>query len=336
MLALLSAIRAAVVAALAWATFVAQAASVILDTPQVVQAIGRDAIVWDVRAAAVYRQGHIPGAVNLGDVGKVLRDENSEDYLPQATIESLLGNAGIDPAREVIVYGAKASPYVYFALVTLQYFGGSSARVYHGGIEDWKAAGQPLSTDEHRLAPVKLHLTPQPEMLVDTEQVLRMVKEGKTQIIDARTPAEFNGEDLRALYGGHMPGAVSVHYKDNWMDPELREELARKETTSIAGMDLKPREQLQAMYSKFDPSKETVVYCQSGVRAAETATILKEIGFRNVKVYDSSWIGYGNRPDTPIEGRTVFNIGLVKERMEAMTARLDALADELGKMKAGK
>ena len=336
MRAVLSLIRAAVVPALALATFAVQAASVILDTPQVVQAIGRDAIVWDVRPAAAYRQGHIPGAVNIGDVGKVLRDENSEDYLPQATIESLLGNAGIDPAREVIVYGPKASPYVYFALVTLQYFGGSQARVYHGGIEDWKAVGQPLSTDEHRLPAVKLHLKPQPEMLVDTAQVLRMVQEGKTQIIDARTPAEFNGEELRALYGGHMPGAVSIHYKDNWKDPDAREKLARKETTSIEGLSLKPREQLQAMYSKLDPAKETVVYCQSGVRAAETATILKEIGFRNVKVYDSSWIGYGNRPDTPIEGRTVFNVGLMKERMEAMTARLDALADELGKMKAGK
>src|SRR5205814_440356 len=202
--------------------------------------------------------------------------------------------------------------------------------------EDWKAAGQPLSTDEHRLPAVKLRLTPQPEMLVDTAQVLRMVKEGKTQIIDARTPGEFNGEDLRALYGGHMPGAVSIHYMENWKDPDARAKLARKETTSIEGLDLKPREQLQAMYGKLDPAKETVVYCQSGVRAAETATILKDIGFRNVKVYDSSWIGYGNRPDTPIEGRTVFNVGLMKERMETMTARLDALADELGRMKAGK
>src|SRR5438046_3974828 len=103
MRAVLSIIRAAVVPALALATFAAQAASVILDTPQVVQAIGRDAIVWDVRPAAAYRQAHIPGAVNIGDVGKVLRDENSEDYLAQATIEWLLGSAGIDPAREVIV-----------------------------------------------------------------------------------------------------------------------------------------------------------------------------------------------------------------------------------------
>ena len=84
------------------------------------------------------------------------------------------------------------------------------------------------------------------------------------------------GEDLRALYGGHMPGAVSIHYMENWKDPDARAKLARKETTSIEGLDIKPREQLQAMYGKLDPAKETVVYCQSGVRAAETATIRQQ------------------------------------------------------------
>ena len=136
----------------------ASAGPVVVDTAYVVQAIGRNAIVWDVRAPSAYKQGHIPGAVNVGDVGKVLRDENTEDYIAHQEIEKLLGNAGIDPSREVIVYGAKANPYVYFGLVTLQYFGASNARVYHGGIDDWKDAGQKVTTEPTRLAPVTLKL----------------------------------------------------------------------------------------------------------------------------------------------------------------------------------
>ena len=46
-----------------------------------------------------------------------------------------------------------------------------------------------------------------------------------------------------------------------------------------------PRQQY-ATYSRLDANKETVVYCQSGVRAAETAAVLDKLGFRNVKVYD--------------------------------------------------
>ena len=333
---LLSLLRQALAPALVLVAFSAGAASPIVETTYVVQAIARDAIVWDVRPTGAYQQGHIPGAVSVGDVGKVLRDENTEDYLPQAAIESVLGGAGIDPAKEVIVYGAKASPNVYFALLTLQYFGGREPRIYHGGIEDWKAAGQPLSTDTHRLPAVKLALHPQPGLLVDTAEVLRKAPGGKVQIVDARSPEEFRGEDIRALHGGHIPGAVSIHYKENWVDPDAREKLAARQTSSFDGLNLKPRAQLQSLYAKLDPDKETLVYCQSGVRAAETATILKDLGFKDVKVYDSSWIGYGNLPDAPIEDRTVFNVGALKDKVDAILVRLDALTKELAAAKAAK
>src|SRR5436190_12033518 len=94
----------------------------IVDTAYVVDAMKRSAIIWDTRAASAYKQGHIPGSVNIDDIGQVLRDENTEDYIALEKIERLLGAAGIDPSKEIVVYGAKANPYVYFGLVTLQYF----------------------------------------------------------------------------------------------------------------------------------------------------------------------------------------------------------------------
>src|SRR5882672_2721581 len=120
--------------------------SAIVDTGYVVEAIKRQAIVWDTRSAAAYRQGHIPGAVNVDDVGQVLRDENTEDYIATPRIEKILGDAGVDPSREVVVYGAKANPYVYFALVTLQYFNAANPKVYHGGIDDWRTGGHAVET----------------------------------------------------------------------------------------------------------------------------------------------------------------------------------------------
>ena len=35
-------------------------------------------------------------------------------------------------------------------------------------------------------------------------------------------------------------------------------------------MSLKPVDQLKSIYAKLDPNKETVVYCQSGVRASRS------------------------------------------------------------------
>jgi thiosulfate/3-mercaptopyruvate sulfurtransferase len=101
-------------------------------------------------------------------------------------------------------------------------------------------------------------------------------------------------------------------------------------------MSLKPVAALKALYSKLDPEKETIVYCQSGARASETAGVLQQLGFKNVKVYDSSWLGYGNTPDAPAENVTYFNVGLLNNRLAGMQNRIDQLEKELAGAKGGK
>ncbi len=310
--------------------------SAIVDTAYVAGALKRNAIVWDTRGTAAYQQGHIPGAVNVDEIGAVLRDENTEDYVPLEDLEKILGGAGIDPSREIVVYGAKANPMVYFGLVTLQYFGAANAKVYHGGIDDWKSAGQPLATETARLAPVALKLAPRPEMLVATAEVVAKLKDPNVQIVDARTPKEFKGEDIRAIRGGHIPGAVSINYTQNWVDPDAQAKLDRKQVANKDGMNLKSREELKALYAGLSPEKETIVYCQSGVRASETATLLKELGFTKVRVYDSSWLGYGNTLDAPANNVTFFNVGAMQGKMTAMQKRIEGLEKELSESRAAK
>ena len=310
--------------------------SSIVDTAYVVEANKRGAIIWDTRSEALYKQGHIVGAVNIGDIGQMLRNENSEDYIALDKIEKLLGAAGINPSREVVVYGFKGNPYVYFGLITLQYFNAPNAKVYQGGIDDWKAAGQPMATEASTLTPVALKLAVKPELLVDTAEVLRKIRDPEVQIVDARTPEEFRGEDIRALRGGHIPGAIPIHYMDNWVDPDAASKLEKKLVSNRDGMSLKPREQLKALYSKLDPDKETIVYCQSGIRASETATVLQDLGFTKVKVYDASWIGYGNTLDAPIDDATFFNVGVLQSKIATLNRRVESLEKELASAKVAK
>ena len=313
----------------------ARADSTIVDTAGVAAAQQRGALVWDVRAAGAYRQGHIPGAVNIDEVTGSLRDDNTEDYLPLPQLERRLGAAGIDPSREIVVYGAKASPSTYFALKTLQYFGGDKARIYHGGIDDWKAAGRPLETETPELhAVASLKLVARPEQMADTAEVLKKLNDPAVQILDVRSPEEYRGEDIRALRGGHIPGAVSINYTENWQDPDAPAKLEKKLVANKDGMSLKSREQLRVLYSKLDPEKETIVYCQSGVRASETATVLQDIGFKKVKVYDSSWLGYGNTLNAPAESVSFVNVGLLMSRMSALQKRLDGMEKELAAQKS--
>ena len=304
----------------------------IVDTAFVVEAIKRDAIMWDVRTGADYAKGRIYNAVNLGDPLKTLRTENTEDFIDQAVIEELLGGAGIDPDKEIVVYGAKASPSAYFALFTLQYFGAKHAYVYHGGIDDWRAEGRQLSTQPSLLPSIGLKLTPDTEVAISTSEVIAKLNRPEVQFVDVRTGREFGGEDIRALRGGHIPGAINIAYERNWAGTLIRipgsQQPANKDALAI-----KPVEELKALYANLDPDKETIVYCQSGSRASITTAILKDLGFRNVKLYDSSWIEYGNTFEAPVEDLTFFNVTQISNRLSGMQKRIEELEKELGAMK---
>ena len=306
----------------------------VVDAPFVEEALKRGAIVWDTRDAAEYAKGHIPGALSIGEVGKALRDENREDYLPTARIEEILGAAGIDPAREIVVYGTTGDPYAHFALLTVRQFGGEQGHIYHDGIDDWKKLGKPVTTTQTPLAPVKLTLKAKPGVTVETAEVIARLKDPQVQIVDARSPREYQGADIRAIRGGHIPGAKNIPYEQNWQDPETPRKLAERKVAGRDTMALKPKDELKALYTGLDPAKETLVYCQSGVRAAETATVLRDLGFKDVKVYDSSWLGYGNTLDAPAEDVTFINVGLLLGRLNGLQARVEGLERALASLKS--
>jgi thiosulfate/3-mercaptopyruvate sulfurtransferase len=327
---------AALVAIFAGVLSVATTASPLATIDDVKAALERGAVVWDVRSAHEYQRSHIPGAVNLGDPTKVLRDENTEDFIPTPRIAELLGQAGIDPSREMIIYGKRGASQAYFGRHAIQYFGGRDARVYHDGIDGWTEAAQPVRTGDHKHPPLRVSLVPRAEMVATTEEVISAVRDPRNvQVLDVRTRKEFVGDDIRAIRGGHIPTAVNIPYEANWKDPQAMQKLARKETRDNAGMALKDRGARADLYSKLDPEKETIVYCQSGQRAAVTAALLEDLGFRRVKVYDGSWLGYAAKLDAPVENEKFVNIGLLKSQIRALEERIEEIEHQGKEMRQG-
>lgn len=168
------------------------------------------------------------------------------------------------------------------------------------------------------------------------KEMLERVRTGNAQIVDARTPKEFDGEDVRAVRGGHIPGAVSIPFEQNGQDPQTATKLARGQAKTRDGMALKDESALRALYAKRDPDKETVVYSQSGVRASETASVLRKLGFRDVKVYEPWWLDYAGMITARAENEVFVNVGALNGKIATLEGQVQELEEELAKLKGQK
>jgi len=71
------------------------------------------------------------------------------------------------------------------------------------------------------------------------------------------------------------------------------------------------------------------------VRASETAAVLRDLGFKDVKVHEPSWLGYAGVLSAPAEDEVFVNVGALNGRIGALQNRVKDLESELAKMKSG-
>lgn len=301
----------------------ALAAEVIVDTAYVAKQKDRPGVVLlDTRSEKAYRADHIPGAISLGANGaaQVLRDVNAR-VLPVKTLEKILGDAGVSRDQEIIVYGTKGETGMSVPFWILEYLGAEKVRAYWGGIDDWKAAKHPVASEGRTLPPARFVAKVRSERYASTEFVRASLKKAAVQIVDARTPREFSGDDIRSIRGGHIPGAVLIPFEQNWVDPEAAKKLAERKVRDRDGMALKDAAALRDLYKGLDPKKEVVAYCQTGTRSTLTYLVLRSLGFEKVRNYDDSWIIWGARLELPVDSATYFDFVKVNgalKRLEAL------------------
>ncbi|MFB2531933.1 sulfurtransferase [Paracoccus sp. p3-h83] len=106
------------------------------------------------------------------------------------------------------------------------------------------------------------------------------------QIFDARTAAEFRGEDLKGnSRGGHLPGAAHVAHDD-----------------LLDGTHLRPAAEIAQLLDAegIDGSKPIVSHCNGGGRAALAALAAVVAGRDNVHVYYLSFADWAADESCPV------------------------------------
>ena len=248
----------------------------------------QDVLVIDVRATHEFVEGHIPGAVHFDVWGISLIDTSPA---PLAAFTWMIGHLfairGVTPDRPVVVYEEDSGMKAARAFWYLEYLGHPHAQVLDGGLEAWRAAGQPVTTEAVAPEPGTWHGTPQADRVAGWELVKDRLGQPGTAVVDTRSDGEYYAENVRAKRGGAIPGAVHIEWKRN-LDASGR---------------FKSPEELRAMYEAegVTPDREAITYCQGGYRAAHGYLALRILGYPRVRNYTGSWKEWGDREDLPLE-----------------------------------
>lgn len=242
----------------------------------------------DTRPAEKFAQGHIPGSVHFDLFGLSLIDTSPAPLKAfLSMIQHLLEMRGVDLEKEVVFYEENSGMRAARGLWFLEYFGHPNVHVLDGGIQAWREAGHPITTEAVSPKASHFKITERRELLATAEDVLNSIGKKTICILDTRSDDEYMGRNIRAARGGAIPGAVHLEWTNN---------LDSTGTYKAAA-------ELRRMYSNLGvtPDKEVIPYCQGGYRAAHAYLALRLIGFPKVRNYLGSWKEWGDRLDLPIE-----------------------------------
>jgi rhodanese-related sulfurtransferase len=164
-------------------------------------------------------------------------------------------------------------------------------------------ARQPASRSP-RLSPALSSATP-----ISTRAMLSRLEQPWVQLIDVRTPDEYSGRDIRALRGGHIPGAINV---------PLHEHVQPGASTTDHGS-------LGQRVSGLDARKETIVYGRDAQQARQAAERLRELGFRDLRVYLEAWQVWGNTLELPVAAERFADVAALRAQLDELQHRVAQL-----------
>ena len=288
---------------------IAEASLPLVNVPWLLDNAGRDdLVVLDIRnqldggSEAVYRAGHIPGAVYSDYLKAGWRTERDgvPGQLPQIeTLEALIGELGISNDSHVVVVSAGTSALdmgsatrVYW---TFKVLGHDKVSILDGGYRAYSAdTAAPLESGWVEPLPDIFSAEFRPELVADRAAVQAAMQSGGL-LVDNR-PSEFYLGKKRhtwAKRAGTIPGAVSL--------PEALFADDRGRFVKADGVaDLLQRVGFSG--SSKPAEDETIMFCNTGHWASLGWFAQSEIlGRKNVRVYDGSMVEWSAVSELPVQ-----------------------------------
>ena len=248
---------------------------------------GERVVLLDVRGSMTgppgrpeHEAGHLPGAVFV-DLETELSGPHGQGGgrhpLPDpAAFQAVMRAAGVDDDVPVVAYDGATSLYAARLWWLLTDAGHADVRVLDGGYAAWVDAGLPVETGPVvPPAPGGFVARPGQRERVGADDIVAGLD---APVVDVRAANRYRGEtEPFDPVAGHVPGALNRPAAD-LLDARSRFRPAAEVAAAYAGLDA------------------PVLYCGSGVTAAQALLALESAGLEGGRIYPGSWSDWLSDP----------------------------------------
>ncbi len=253
---------------------------------------GSEAPYVVVPGTKTFEAGHIPGADFL-DLQGEFSDQGTKlrFMMPDvAQLGAAFGGHGIGPDSFVVLYSIGTAMWATRFWWMLKSLGFDNVAVLDGGLDKWKAEGNPLESGPAKgYRPAKFAAKPRPGYFVDSRAVLAAGGKRDTLIVNALNETLHRGlEPSRYGRPGRIPGSCNVSAA-TLIDP------ATKSFVPLADAEAKFAAQ------GFSRDKRVIAYCGGGISATIDLFMLHRLGYDKLTLYDGSMGEWATDHSLPIE-----------------------------------
>lgn len=230
-------------------------------------------IILDTRPKTMFLYGHLENSQSLSIEQVIQFDQHGSNLVTdEKNIIELFSSLGIDGQKTVLIIGDSMDPSAARIAWTFLYFGHEKTLLLDSTISDLQRNGFELT--KKLFTPQRVSFIPKvnPSIRIEAENLKNNLD--AYTILDARTPQEF--------MGGHLPNSKLIPFTEG---------------IGYGGKLFQDYDFLENLFSQNQISKndQIVCYCMHGHRASSLFLQLKVAGFKNVKLYDGSFVEWQGR-----------------------------------------
>ena len=249
----------------------------IVDVPKVEEVyLGDDVVIIDARGQEAYDKGHLTNAICLSPSDLVVDKPVKATLAPKAKVERILSELGITNNDTLYIYDNNGGVSAGRVWWTLKVYGHQNAMIINGGEQALINAKLTLTKKVPEMTKSDyVAMDANMEMIADYDMVKAVTEDetSEAKIIDVRSIAEYEA--------GNIPGAILYPHTNNLYNDG----------------SFKSARDTFLFYSDkgIQRDDELILYCKSSFRATQTAALLQEAGYENVKIYDGAWLEWSSK-----------------------------------------